>query len=60
MLEELSKSVNVTQTIKDYGAKESDIELLATKAMEDPCMPGNPKDVTKEDFVMLFTKAMNK
>jgi len=60
MLEELSKSVNVTQTIKDYGAKESDIELLSQKAMEDPCMPGNPKAVTKEDFVMLYTKAMNK
>lgn len=60
MLEELSKSVNVTQTIKDYGAKESDIELLSNKAMQDPCMPGNPRQVTKEDFVMLFTKAMNK
>src|SRR5574344_1152583 len=57
MLSELSKSVGITQTIKDYGAKEEDFEMLAEKAMNDPCKPGNPREVTKEDFIELFKKA---
>ena len=60
MIEDLSASVKVTQTIKDYGCKMEDIDMLADKAMEDPCMPGNPKDVTKEDFIKLYTQAMKR
>lgn len=58
MISELSKSVGITQTIKDYGAKEEDFEMLADKAMEDPCKPGNPREVTKEDFIELYRRAM--
>ena len=31
--------------------------MLAEKAMEDPCKPGNPRDVTKQDFIDLYEKA---
>ena len=58
MITELSKSVGITQTVKDTGCKEEDIEMLAEKAMEDPCMPGNPREVTKEDFIRLYKEAM--
>ena len=58
MISELSKSVGITQTIKDYGTKEEDIPMLADKAMEDPCKPGNPREVTKEDFIELYKRAM--
>ena len=58
MISELSKAVGITTTIKDYGAKEEDFEMLAEKAMKDPCKPGNPVDVTKEDFINLYKKAM--
>ena len=58
MISELGKSVGITTTIKDYGAKEEDFEMLAEKAMADPCKPGNPREVTKEDFIELFRKAM--
>ena len=58
MISELSKAVGITTTIKDYGAKEEDFEMLADKAMKDPCKPGNPREVTKEDFIELFRKAM--
>ena len=57
-IQELSKAVGVTQTVKDTGCKEEDIEMLAAKAMEDPCMPGNPREVTKEDFIRLYHEAM--
>ena len=58
MISELSKAVGINTTIKDYGAKEEDFEMLAEKAMNDPCKPGNPREVTKEDFIELFRKAM--
>ena len=58
MISELSKSVGITQTIKDYGAKEEDFEMLAEKAMQDPCKPGNPRDVSKEEFIELYRRAM--
>ena len=58
MISELSKAVGITTTIKDYGAKKEDFEMLAEKAMNDPCKPGNPRDVSKEDFIELFGKAM--
>ena len=55
---ELSKAVGITQTVKDTGCKEEDLEMLADKAMEDPCKPGNPRDVSKEDFINLYRAAM--
>ena len=58
MIRELSKAVGITQTIKDYGAREEDFEMLADKAMEDPCKPGNPREVSKEDFMELYRRAM--
>lgn len=58
MISELSKSVGITQTVKDVGTKEEDFGMLADKAMQDPCKPGNPREVTKEDFVNLYRQAM--
>lgn len=58
MISELSKAVGITTTIKDYGAKEEDFDMLAEKAMQDPCKPGNPRPVTKEQFMELYRKAM--
>ena len=55
---ELSKSVGVTQTVKDTGCKVEDIEMLAKKAMLDPCKPGNPREVTLDDFIRLYHEAM--
>ena len=51
MISELSKSVGITQRVRDVGAKEEDFEMLADKAMQDPCKPGNPREVSKEDFI---------
>ena len=56
-ISELAKAVGITETVGQVGAKEEDIEMLAEKAMEDPCMPGNPREVSKEDFMELFRQA---
>ena len=58
MISELSKSVGITQTVKDVGAKEEDFDMLADKAMQDPCRPGNPREVSKEEFIELYRNAM--
>ncbi len=58
MIEELSKKVGITTRVKDTGCKEEDLSMLADKAMEDPCKPGNPREVTKEDFIKLYREAM--
>lgn len=58
MIKQLSASVKVTQTIADYGCKTEDVDMLSNKAMEDPCKPGNPREVSKEDFIALFNEAM--
>ena len=57
-ISELAKECGVTMTVKDTGCKEEDLEMLAEKAMNDPCRPGNPRDTTKEDFINLFRAAM--
>ncbi len=54
----LSTKLGITQTVKDTGCKLEDLDMLAEKAMKDPCMPGNPREVTKEIFVELYKKAM--
>ena len=57
MISELSKSVGITQTVREVGAREEDFGMLADKAMQDPCKPGNPREVSKEDFIELFRRA---
>jgi len=56
-ISELSKEVGITQTVGQVGANYEDIEMLSEKAMEDPCRPGNPREVTKEDFMELYRQA---
>ena len=57
MIKELSEKVGITQTVSEVGGRKEDFEMLAEKAMEDPCKPGNPREVTKQDFIDLFEKA---
>lgn len=57
-IKDLSEKVGITTTISDYGVKEEDLEMLAEKAMLDPCKPGNPREVSKEEFIELYRKAM--
>ena len=54
---ELAIRLNIPQHISDIGGKESDIPLLAQKALEDPCTGGNPRDMDLLEFEKLFKKA---
>lgn len=53
----LALRLNIPQRIREIGGKEKDINLLAEKALADPCTGGNPRDVSLEDLKELFKKA---
>lgn len=57
-IRDLSEAVGITQTVADVGVKEKHLDMLAEKAMNDPCRPGNPREITKEEFIELYKKAM--
>ena len=57
-IKDLSTKVGITQTVSEVCGKLEDLPMLAEKAMEDPCKPGNPREVTLDDFIELYKKAM--
>ena len=57
IVKDLAEEVGITQTISDYGARLEDLEMLSKKAMEDPCKPGNPREVDVEEFIKLYKKS---
>lgn len=56
-VKQLSKDVDIPQTLKDIGVKEEDLEELADLAMADACTPGNPRPCNKEEIVEVFRRA---
>ena len=41
------------------GLIEADLDQLASDAMSDACVPGNPRDASHEEVVDLFKKIMH-
>ena len=58
-LGEIDENKIFDETIKDVGAKEEDFGMLADKAVDDPCKPGNPREVSREDFIELYRQALS-
>ena len=56
-VKELSKRLNIPQTLRELGIPEQMIPTLATQALEDVCTPGNPREVTKEDIIAIYREA---
>lgn len=57
-IRELSAKVGITQSVSDVGGKEEDIQMLAEKAIADPCTGGNPRETSVEDMKELYRSAM--
>ena len=55
-VKQLSADVNIPATCD--GLVESDLDQLATDALNDACYPGNPREATHEQVVELFRKIM--
>ena len=49
----LSKDVGIPSDLKEI-VKEEDIPFLAQSAYDDACRPGNPRDVSVEEFAELY------
>ena len=54
---ELETKLGVPQHMSEVGANKEDFDVLAQKAIDDPCTGGNPREVTKEDIIELFNIA---
>lgn len=54
----LSKSVGIPSGLKDLGVKEEDFEEMAKNALADVCTGGNPREVTLEETIAIYKKAM--
>ncbi|WP_318513749.1 L-threonine dehydrogenase [Photobacterium leiognathi] len=54
----LSKDVGIPLGLKELGAKEEDIALLADNALKDACGFTNPKQATYEEISQIFMAAM--
>ena len=54
----LSKSIGIPHRLSEIGIKEEQLRQLAEDAIIDPCTGGNPKDVTVEDILEIYKKAL--
>lgn len=54
----IARQVGITARLGDVGVRREDLEDLARKAIEDPCMATNPRPPTEADVVALLTGAL--
>ncbi len=54
----LSKDIDIPAGLTELGAKEEDLETLATNALKDACGFTNPKQATLEEIINIFKNAM--
>ena len=57
-IKELNNRLNIPIHMSDLGVKEKDIKEIARKALNDPCTSCNPREMSLEDFEMLFEKIL--
>jgi alcohol dehydrogenase len=57
-IEQMSKDLNIPGGFAQLGAKEEDIETLATNAMKDACALTNPRKAKVQDIIDIIKGAM--
>ncbi|HEY9122884.1 MAG TPA: alcohol dehydrogenase-like regulatory protein ErcA [Bacteroidales bacterium] len=55
---QLKTNTGIFKTLKERGVSSSDIPLLASKAIKDPCQITNPRTPSKEDIEVIYSEAM--
>lgn len=56
-VQELSRKLNIPQTLKEVGIPEDKLRTLAEQAINDPCTPGNPREVTVDAIEKIYREA---
>jgi alcohol dehydrogenase len=57
-IKKLAADIGIPSGLKELGAREEDLELLAENAMQDICRLTNPRDLSKEEIIEIYRKAM--
>ncbi|MGE4297992.1 MAG: alcohol dehydrogenase-like regulatory protein ErcA [Desulfovibrionaceae bacterium] len=55
---ELKKRVGIVNPLSSLGVREEDLAELSAKAVADPCMLTNPREVTASEVAAIFRAAM--
>lgn len=56
-IQQLSKTLNIPQRLRDIGINKEMIPQLANQAINDPCTPENPRKVTVDDLINIYNQA---
>jgi alcohol dehydrogenase len=54
----LAADIGIPSGLKELGTREEDLELLAENSMQDVCRLTNPRDLSKEEIIEIYRKAM--
>ena len=54
----LSRRVGIPASLGTLGVKESDLAAWIDAALKDPCMPGNPRNLSAEEVLALYREAL--
>ena len=57
-LMELNRRIGLPVTLKECGVEASQIEILTDLAMQDFCLPANPRVVTREDILSIYQESV--
>ncbi len=57
-IKKLASKIGIPSGLKELGAREEDLELLAENAMKDVCRLTNPRDLSREEIIEIYKKAM--
>ena len=49
--------LNIPQTLREVGIPEDKLRTLAEQAINDPCTPGNPRNVTIDDIEKIYKES---
>ena len=55
---DLNERIKIPRHLKEIGVKQEHVDTLADMAFADFAHPNNPKPVTREDFRILYQKAL--
>lgn len=57
-IKKLAADIGIPSGLKELGAKEEDLELLAEHAMQDVCRLTNPRELSKEEIIEIYRKSL--
>ncbi|MGB9928509.1 MAG: iron-containing alcohol dehydrogenase [Methanosarcina sp.] len=57
-IKSLAARIGIPSGLRELGAREKDLGLLAENAMQDVCRLTNPREFSKEDVIEIYKRAM--